>query len=318
MSFISNLASKGKNPLYANGMLMGIALVFLLPLYFLDERMILSVPIWTKPIKFSISVALYSFTLVWILQISGLSNKSAHRLSWILTVTSLLEIVCIYLQSGRGIESHFNVSTPLNGFIFSLMGISITIFWIAHLLIAVLVIRKSGIHPLLRESLVWGLGIAAYGMILGFVMTEPRPEQIAEMQKGIFTASGGHTFGGADGGQGISFFGWSKVAGDMRVPHFFGMHAMQFFSVLAWIFSMREGYKKNLSDIVSLRLFGISYLSTTILMQIQALAGESLFVPSFKFQIAYSTSLSLSILGIILIVSNFKLKKQISKPGEVL
>ncbi|WP_411823867.1 hypothetical protein [Leptospira sp. 'Mane'] len=317
MSFVSNLLSKGKNPLYANGMLMGFALVVLLPLYFIDERMILSVPAWTKPIKFTISVALYSFTLIWILQISGLREKYTNRLSWVLTVTSLIEIICIYLQSGRGIDSHFNISTPFNGFIFSLMGISIGIFWIAHLLITLHVVRKSKIQPLLRESLVWGLGIAAYGMILGFFMTQPNSEQIAEMQKGIFTVSGGHTFGAADGGKGISFFGWSKIAGDMRVPHFFGMHAMQFFSVLAFIFSI-DKYNTNHLNLISLRLFGIFYLGTTVTMHLQVLAGESLFASSYKFQTAYLASLTVAVIGLILITLNFKRKKEISKLGEVL
>lgn len=76
MSLIANLVFKGKNPLYANGILMGIALLILLPLYFFDERMISSAPMWTKSVKFTISIAVYSFTLVWILQISRLKENT--------------------------------------------------------------------------------------------------------------------------------------------------------------------------------------------------------------------------------------------------
>ena len=60
-------------------------------------------------------------------------------------------------------------------------------------------------------------------MGLAFLMTSPTANQLANFQ-GI---AGAHSVGTNDGGPGLPFLGWSTVAGDLRVGHFFGLHSIQ-------------------------------------------------------------------------------------------
>jgi hypothetical protein len=60
-------------------------------------------------------------------------------------------------------------------------------------------------------------------MGLAFLMTSPTANQLATFQ-GI---AGAHSVGTSDGGPGLAFLGWSTIAGDLRVGHFFGLHSIQ-------------------------------------------------------------------------------------------
>ena len=59
-------------------------------------------------------------------------------------------------------------------------------------------------------------------------MTWPSAAQLANYQ-GI---AGAHAVGVSDGGPGLPFLGWSTVAGDLRVGHFFGLHSIQVAAIL--------------------------------------------------------------------------------------
>jgi hypothetical protein len=75
----------------------------------------------------------------------------------------------------------------------------------------------------LKLTLTLGSLNTAVGMGLAYLMTWPTAKQLSDYQ-GI---SGAHAVGVSDGGPGLPFLGWSTVAGDLRVGHFFGLHSIQ-------------------------------------------------------------------------------------------
>jgi len=80
----------------------------------------------------------------------------------------------------------------------------------------------------LKLTLTLGSLNTAVGMGLAYLMTWPTANQLANYQ-GI---AGAHSVGVSDGGPGLPFLGWSTVAGDLRVGHFFGLHSIQVAAIL--------------------------------------------------------------------------------------
>ncbi|TGL62302.1 hypothetical protein EHQ58_03640 [Leptospira ognonensis] len=299
-------------PVYWNLWVMAVLTVLAIPLLFLDQRELSGSYLWIKPIKFSLSIGIYSLTLLWMLPFFEGKKSIISKISWTIIVTGFIEIVAIFGQAARGEQSHFNVSSSFNAFLFTLMGISIGIFWIMHLVLSFHLVRQKTLHPFLRESLLWGLFISAYGMIIGFFMTTPRPEQIELMKQGILQTSGGHTFGAPDGGPGLALLGWSTIAGDLRVAHFFGMHALQIFSLISILFLGLDG-KKNIAPLsrLPLRFLGIAILGITLTMNIQALNGESIFKTTSHYFSSYTMCMALFSIGMVMLGFNLN-KKQIA------
>lgn len=281
---IMNYADFKRQPLFWNGIVMIVLTISMIPLLFLDTRTLLGVNLWIKPIKFTLSLGVYSLSTVWILERFLSDWKYNQKTQIVLTITSLIEILLITFQAARGEASHFNVSNTWNQMVFSIMGASISIFWLFHLGMILPILKQKQIAKSVRESLLWGLVIAGFGMIIGFFMTTPRPEQLELMQQGIFQTSGSHSFGKGDPGHGLYFLGWSTVLGDMRVPHFFGMHVMQVFLVLAAILFPKKETKEQ---ILMVRLIGVFLLSITILMVVQTLLGHSIFAFHPIFTMSY-------------------------------
>ena len=80
----------------------------------------------------------------------------------------------------------------------------------------------------LKLALALGSINTAVGMGLAYLMTWPTAAQLSNYQ-GI---AGAHAVGVSDGGPGLPFLGWSTVAGDLRVGHFFGLHSIQVAAIL--------------------------------------------------------------------------------------
>lgn len=247
---------------------------FFLSGIFLDSRYVTGSPVWLKPLKFAVSVSMYSLTLLWMLGFVRGRTRLVSGLAWTVLVTFALEWLVIITQAARGMTSHFNVGTPLDGALWGLMGVSIVVLWLAHLWTAILVLRQPFASPVLAWSLRLGLFLTLLGMAEGFLMTAPSAQQLANFQ-GI---AGAHSVGVGDGGAGLPVLGWSTAGGDLRVGHFVGLHALQVLPLLGALLLRLPG----LTDGQRLRLLWTGaglYLGLMGLVTWQALRAQPLLAP---------------------------------------
>ena len=74
----------------------------------MDPAQILGVSRWLKPMKFAISIAIFTGTMAWILDYLHRNRKSVRWISAILAFAMTGEMILIAMQAARGVQSHFN------------------------------------------------------------------------------------------------------------------------------------------------------------------------------------------------------------------
>ena len=257
-----------------------------------DSRSVLGAPTWMKTLKFTISVALYAGTLIWVLNAITRRPRLVRFIGDASGAIFLLEIGIIALQAARGVPAHFNTATLLDGILFSIMGAGITSMWALNVIAFVLLLREK----LQTRAMTWavrgGLLIALIGMALAFFMTSPNATQMAALQSGQrLSMIGAHNVNALVDGQTrmLPVLGWNLDGGDLRIAHFVGLHAIQALPLLAlWL------RRRTLSDNAQTALVGIggaTYLGVTLLTLWQALRNESIASPG---------ALTLTVLGALL------------------
>jgi hypothetical protein len=197
-------------------------------LVWLDPRTIGGAPAWLKPFKFGISTGLYALTLAWVFTYLPEWRRTRAIVGRMTAVAMVVEVALIAMQAGRGTISHFNATTPFDTIVYNVMGTVIVSQTISSIWVAVAVWRQRFADRALGWALRLGLVLTILGASTGGFMVSPRPLQSLDVDgPGRVTIAGAHTIGGADGGPGLPVTGWSTRHGDIRVPHFVGLHAWQ-------------------------------------------------------------------------------------------
>lgn len=197
--------------------------VVLVPFWIFDARELGGVSVWEKPLKFFISSAIFSFTFSWLSSFMTKGSRSVRVVGLLIAISLAVELVLISAMAALGTTSHFNVSTPTAIVIWSLMATFISIVLFSTLFLSIMILFQKQQEFNLKLTLTVGSLNTAVGMGLAYLMTWPTANQLANYQ-GI---AGAHAVGVSDGGPGLPFLGWSTVAGDLRVGHFFGLHSIQ-------------------------------------------------------------------------------------------
>jgi hypothetical protein len=217
--FIAELKRRNQT-LFLFGLICLLGAVVCMVMIFLSNAVVLGINAWYKPMKFFLSTVFFSCTMGWLLHYL---NKPLHTTfySWTLIVTLTFELVYITLRASQGQLSHFNISSPFNGLMFSLMGLAITVItlWTGY----VAFLFWKGTFPQLPTAYLWGI---RFGLLLFVVFA---------FTGGIMAARLSHTVGSAmETSQGLPLLNWSRESGDLRIAHFFGMHALQLLPLLGF------------------------------------------------------------------------------------
>lgn len=227
-----------------------------------DARTITGINPWIKPLKFTISIAIFVWTLSWYLDYLLNKRWAVRLISWGVFVVMAVEIFCIILQAARGATSHFNVKTPFDAAVFSTMGLMITVNTMLVLLALVLFFGRTRPLPL---AYLWGIRL---GLLLFLLSSIEGMTMIARMA---------HTVGQPDGGPGLPLVNWSTRAGDLRIAHFLGFHALQILPLVGYTLSRpRRAALPERRQIAYLLIAALIYTAVGVIVFSQAISGRPL------------------------------------------
>lgn len=234
------------------GALMVLGLIVVTLLSIGDTRVILGLNPWVKPIKFLTSVTIFLWTVAWFMPETQPNQALRNVVRWTIGPAMLVEIICIILQSARGTSSHFNNTSPFDAMIFSVMGLTIVLNTIAMMIFLAIVRRDA---PPTRAGYIWGirLGVAIF--------------LLASLQGGLIVGNNAHTVGAPDGGPGLPFVNWSTSAGDLRIAHFFGMHALQVLPLLGFLLDRAKAPARAV--VIAVSVLWVAIMGGLLLMALQ-------------------------------------------------
>ncbi|MFC4123389.1 hypothetical protein [Nocardia rhizosphaerae] len=280
----------------ANAVLALVALIGLL----VDDRVIAGSAAWFKPAKFAVSFVLYSVALAWLIALRPKASRLVWWMATVVVIAGTIEQVIIVGQVIRGLRSHFNTTTPLDAALWITMGVTIIVLFVATLVIGIqLALTRIG-DLAISWSIRLGLAITLAGLGLGQLMTR--------RESGVADIIGAHTVGAPDGTPGMPLTGWSTTDGDLRVPHFFGMHALQalpLFAALLVVLAPRLPLLRVLRVRLGLVLTASAgYAATLALLTWQALRGQPLIHPDSATLTAAAAILTVVVLGTLISVAS--------------
>ena len=248
-----------QRPLMIAGTVSLVLGVITLLLSLIDPTQILGISRWIKPMKFFFSIAMFVWTIAVLLdQLKG-EERFGKFVSWVLIVVFVGEMLGIVGQPLRGTTSHFNVKTAFDGGVYAMMGVLIVI---SSLMVAAVTYKYFRVKTELPRAVLWSVRIGLLIFLAGSI------------EGGYMSAQLGHTVGAADGGPGLPLTNWSTTAGDLRVAHFLGLHAIQVMPLIGLILERSRVAGRTAIVFAAATIYFIFFAAVLV----QALNGRPLFV----------------------------------------
>mgnify|MGYP001112257354 CR=1 FL=1 len=189
-----------------------------------SSTQVLGINAFVKPFKFGVSAFILFLTFSWYFNfIPRRLHKSFQLFAWVNIAVMAFELSWIFIQAYRGTLSHFNINTAFEGIMFGIMGVSIAISTTWTLMLFKWTFANDfRMNPGLLQAIRFGIVLFVIFGFTGFIMGANRS----------------HTVGAPDGEPGIFLLNWSLHHGDIRISHFFGLHALQILPFMAYLFKL--------------------------------------------------------------------------------
>lgn len=275
-------------PLLIHSAFMGVLIVVSLIGLLVDSRTLGGESVWVKPLKFGISFAAYGLTLAWLLSKLVKGRRAGWWFGTVFAVSGLLDVVVIAAAAAAGTFSHFNTSDDaLNTVVQTTFKYFVPLLFLANVAIGIVVLLQRAGDRGVRAALATGLPIASAGMLIIFLLfgytAQTERTDVNSTQQSV-PMKGSHSVGtDVSSGDGMAITGWNLAGGDIRVPHFIGLHGIHLLLLLAVGLSAMAARRAWLRDErVRARLVGIvaaGYTGVFLITTWQALRGQSVADP---------------------------------------
>ena len=313
--------SRWHRPLAANAALMfTLALVSAVGLV-VDDRLLLGESVWLKPLKFGFAMGAYALTLAWLLGKLTKGRRTGWWVGTIFAVAGTLDVGAVAYAAASGTFSHFNQNTdPVARTVQTIFSFGIMPLMLTTLIIAVLLLFQRIGDRTLTRAMRAGLGLALASMVVALWLSTSSgaaPRMVTDANGHQVSMIGAHGIGDPDG-NGMPITHWSTTGGDLRVPHFVGMHAIQVLLLIVGVLSIlatRTAWLRD--DRVRARIVGtaaLGYTGVFAVLSWQAKRGQSVAHPDQATLIALAGVAVLTLISATAVV--IAARRQPARPIE--
>ena len=215
---------------------------------------------WIKPMKFAISFATFVWTVSLFLSVLRIPAWKRRLVRRAIVGSVSIEMLCLAAQAWRHVPAGTGTFADFVIFQGTTAMVSLNTVITIWLLVVFSGNRERIKIADAAQVLAIRLGIAVF--LLGNAIG------------GFILARGTHTVGAPDGGPGLPFLGWSTIAGDLRISHFVGIHAIQIvplFAFILWRMTPRPALPRRR---VAVLAAGIAVAGIIIATFLQAMLGH--------------------------------------------
>jgi hypothetical protein len=213
-----------------------------------SENQLFGVSVWLKPMKFFISTGIMAWTMAYFMHFLANQNQvSVYNISFVVLLS--IELFLIVYQAFNNEPSHFNQNNDFGKVVFSVMAVTITIFMLHTAFIGSLFFLQKEfaasdvLITAIQISFIITVVFAFEGFAMGAILK--------------------HTVGATDGTEGLPIVNWSKNHGDLRIAHFFGLHALQLVPLLSVLLA------KTKKEVYWIGLFYFLFVTFTLIKALQ-------------------------------------------------